>query len=66
MNDIAHQILEDVEKLPLQMQKEALDFVRSLTDKQKQSDLAESEQRTQWEKNSENHGGNRGKRNGFP
>ena len=40
MNDIAHQILEDVEKLPLQMQKEALDFVRSLTDKQKQSDLA--------------------------
>ena len=41
MNPITRQILEDVEKLPLQMQEEALDFVRSLTDKQRLLDLAD-------------------------
>ena len=43
MNDIAHQILEDVKKLPVQMQEETLDFVRSLADKQRQSDLTDTD-----------------------
>ena len=41
MNAIANQILEDVEKLPLQMQEETLDFVRFLTNKQRRSDLTD-------------------------
>ena len=43
MNTITKQILDDVKSLPDQMQKETLDFVRFLKNKQKQSGAAASD-----------------------
>ena len=41
MNAITNQILADVEQLPLQMQEQALDFVRFLKEKQGRPDLTD-------------------------